>query len=220
MPEWAALDNVLHWAQNEAVMKAVMPAVPPEILEWRKRTGADRWDEMWDGVLHMGPTPNRQHQNFEFFLEEYLRRRWAPRKNARVYHNINLASPGGWPDNYRIPDLLLLTPERFSIDRNEYFEGAPNVVVEIHSPGDEAYEKLDFYAALGVPEVWIIHRDTKEPEIHLLKGDQYEKKGPEPNGWFHSDQTGIEMRVGAPGKLSIRLSGDESTREELPEDWQ
>ena len=47
-------------------MKAVMPSVPPEILEWRKRTGADRWDEMWEGVLHMGPTPNYDHQDLEW----------------------------------------------------------------------------------------------------------------------------------------------------------
>jgi Uma2 family endonuclease len=60
-----------------------------------------------------------------------------------------VAPPGGWPDNHRIPDLVLLTPARFAIDRNEYFEGAPDVVVEIRSPGDESYEKRDFYAALG-----------------------------------------------------------------------
>ena len=30
-------------------MKAVMSKVPPDILAWRKHTGADRWDEMWDG---------------------------------------------------------------------------------------------------------------------------------------------------------------------------
>ncbi len=34
-------------------MKAVMASVPEHILEWRRRTGADQWDEMWEGVLHM-----------------------------------------------------------------------------------------------------------------------------------------------------------------------
>jgi hypothetical protein len=39
-------------------MKAVMANVPEHILEWRRRTGADQWDEMWEGVLHMAPSPN------------------------------------------------------------------------------------------------------------------------------------------------------------------
>ena len=124
-------------------MRAVMPEVPPDILAWRKRTGADRWDEMWEGVLHMALLPNREHQDLEWAMEHYVRRHWAQPRRAKVYHNINLAAPGGWPNNYRIPDLLLLTLERFAIDRNEYFEGAPAVVVEIRSPGDESvYEEL------------------------------------------------------------------------------
>ena len=39
-------------------MKAVMANVPEHILEWRRRTGADQWDEMWEGVLHMAPSPS------------------------------------------------------------------------------------------------------------------------------------------------------------------
>jgi len=43
-------------------MKAVMLDVSPEVLAHRKLTGVDRWDEMWEGVLHMAPAPNREHQ--------------------------------------------------------------------------------------------------------------------------------------------------------------
>src|SRR6185437_14158117 len=150
-------------------MKAVMPSILPDIQAMRQRSGADRWDEMWEGVLHMPPMPNRNHQDLEGSLESYLRFYWAPPRQAKVYHQINLAAIGGWSNNYRIPDLVLLSPERFAIDRNEFFEGAPDVVVEIHSPGDETYEKMPFYRDLGVPEVWIIHRDSREPEIHVLK---------------------------------------------------
>src|SRR3990172_7275684 len=154
-------------------MKAVMANVPEHILAWRRRTGADQWDEMWEGVLHMAPSPNRDHQDFEGALEAWLRQHWAAPGGGRVYHQINISEPGTWPDNYRIPDLVLLTPQRFDIDRNEYFDGGPDAVVEIHSPGDEAYEKLDFYAKVGVREVWVIERDTKRPEIYELVGDEY-----------------------------------------------
>lgn len=199
-------------------MRAVMSTISPDIVAFRKQTGADRWDEMWEGVLHMPPAPNRDHQNLEGNLEFYLRMNWARPRRSRVYHQINVATPGGWPQNYRIPDLVLLTPERFGIDRNEYFEGAPDVVVEIYSPGDESYDKLAFYAELGVPEVWIIHRDSKIPELYQLQGEGYERQIADESGWLSSSATGIEFRAGQSGKLDIRLAGDETTQESLPED--
>ena len=52
-------------------MRAVIPEVPPDILAWRKRTGSDMWDEMWEGVLHMAPMPNREHQ---LTVRPFLRR--------------------------------------------------------------------------------------------------------------------------------------------------
>ena len=36
-------------------MKAVVLEVTKEELARRKLTGIDRWDEMWEGVLHMAP---------------------------------------------------------------------------------------------------------------------------------------------------------------------
>ena len=61
------------------------------------------------------------------------------------------------------PILILLKRDRIHIDRGDYFEDAPNVVVEIHSLDDESYEKFDFYAAFGVPEVWVIDQDKGTP---------------------------------------------------------
>lgn len=198
-------------------MKAVMPSLLPDVQALRKKTGADQWDEMWDGVLHMPPAPNCDHQDLEGSLESYLRFYWAPRCKGKVYHQINLSPGGDWLKNYRIPDLVLLLPPRFGINRNEYFEGAPDAVVEIHSPGDEAYEKLPFYRDLGVPEVWIIHRDTRVPEIHVLKRARYKKQSATAQGWVRSPNLGIEL-AGMRGKLAVRLAGDDSTQQDLPLD--
>ena len=92
------------------------------------------------------------------------------------------------------------------------------MAIEIRSPDDETYEKLPFYAELGVPEVWIIHRDTKETEIHLLKRGRYKPQAVRADGWLRSPGTGVELRVGRPGKLAVRLAGDEESRQELPAD--
>jgi Uma2 family endonuclease len=135
---------------------------------------------------------------------------------CHVYHQINVAERGTWPDNYRIPDLVLLTPARFPIDRNEYFDGGPDAVVEIHSPDDEAYEKLDFYAKVGVREVWIIERDTKRPEIFELVGDEYRAREAGAGGWLKSDVAGAELRATAVGELEIRIAGRDDTLARLP----
>jgi Uma2 family endonuclease len=90
------------------------------------------------------------------------------------------------------------------------------VVIEIESPGDETREKLAFYALLSVPEVWILDRDRKTPEVLVLGRDGYGQKPAGADGWIRSDATGLELRPGEKGKLAIRLAGDEATRENLP----
>lgn len=169
----------------------------------------------------MPPMPINEHQDFESDLEAYLREHWAKPLKAVVRHQINLSLPDeeDWTKNYRIPDLLMMTAERYRhINRGAYCGGPPNVVVEIHSPGDEAYDKLDFYAELGVPEVWIINRDSKQPDLFLLKKGKYRKQRATASGWFRSPETGFEMKANGAGKLLIRKIGDESTQKELPEE--
>jgi hypothetical protein len=202
-------------------MRGVMTVVPEHILESRRRSGINQRDEVWEGVLHMSPEPDFEHQDFEGGLETWLRLNWGRPKGAKVLHRINLALPGAgssWIDNYRIPDLILLTPARFAINFRTHFEGGPEVVIEIRSPDDESEEKLPFYAQIGVLEVWIIDRDTKEIDLYLLTGNGYSRRPAGDNGWFQSPFTGIEMCVGRPGKFAIRIAGNDATREELPED--
>jgi Uma2 family endonuclease len=199
-------------------MKAFFADIPVHVLEERKQRGADRWDEMWDGILHMPPMPIRDHQDFQDDLRDWLKQFWARPRRYRVHRDVNVASIGGWPDNYRIPDLILLTPDRFHIDHNVYFEGAPTVTIEIRSPGDEAYEKLEFYGVLGVPEVWIIHRDTRVLELFTLRGEEYLREQVTRQDWLLSPATGIEFQHTLSNKLAMRIAGDSASCRELPLD--
>lgn len=203
----------------ETPTKAVMAEVPRWLLEQRQRTGADMWDEMWEGVLHMPPMPTPEHQELEGEIETWLRLNWARPNGNKVYHQINLAPVGKWPNDYRIPDLLLLTSAEFPIIREQCFEGAPLVVVEIRSPRDESLDKLEFYARLGVPEAWIIDRDARSPEVYQLRRDtnEYDSVTPDTDGWVHSTATGIIMKATDAPFLAIMIKGDESTLAELPE---
>ena len=199
-------------------MRAVMPQVPPEILDWRRRTGADRWDEMWQGELHMPPTPSIRHQDLAAALLTWLEIHWKGRQRGnKVRPPVNLASSGGWPNDYRIPDLVLVTSDSQGVDRDAYYEGPPMVVIEIRSPGDESYEKLDFYAGLGVPEVRIIDRDAKSPEIYVLDAGCYAKRPAGEEGWISGAATGVRLRA-ADGELEVEMIDDPQTRRRLPED--
>lgn len=199
-------------------MKAVIPEVPEHILDERKRTGADRWDEMWEGVLHMAAAPNKRHTRLQVQLHNWLDTHWARPAGNQVDLLVNVASVGGWPHNYRIPDIVLLTPERFAIDRDEYYDGVPTVVVEIRSPGDETWDKLEFYAEVGVPEVWVVDRDTRVPQVFMLVEGDYQELQATADRWLRSPITGVWLRPGSAGALEIQLGEDAATRQSLPQE--
>lgn len=202
-------------------MKAVIAELPRHWGEERKNSEASQWDEMWEGVLHMPPMPNRMHQRFARDLQMYLQQHWAKPRRAEVHQEVNLTTvedEDDWTKNFRIPDLVLLPSDRFSIDKNEYMAGAPLVVIEVRSPGDETDEKFAFYSGLGVPEVWIFDRDSKAIELFLLGSEsRFERIRPDEGGWHRSPNTGVAFCQIEPGSLVARIDGDPATDCELPE---
>ena len=199
-------------------MQAVIANMPPKWLEERTNSEAAQWDEMWNGVLHMPPMPNRMHQRFGRNLLIHLQTHWAEPRGCQVDQEVNLTTPEDewqWTKNYRIPDLVLTTPDRFHIDKGEYMVGAPLVVVEVRSPRDETYQKFPFYAGLGVPEVWVFDRETREPELYALGEVSYQLMGPSADGWIRSPASGVEFRQALPGKVWVRIAGDDATAKEL-----
>lgn len=90
-------------------MRAVLVHVTDEQLADRRAKGLDRWDEMWEGVLHMAPAPSFEHQRMVDrligFLEHLLRTtgRGQLVSGNGVFH----AS-----ENYRIPDLTFVASGR------------------------------------------------------------------------------------------------------------
>lgn len=190
-------------------MRAVIADMPRHWLEERKNSEAAQWDEVWEGVLHMPPMPNGMHQDFSLDLASFLKWEWARPRGGLVRQEVNLTTPEdeeNWTLNYRIPDLVLVGADRIHIDRNEYVCGAPLVVIEIRSPRDETYEKFPFYAKLGVPEVWVFDRDTREPELYALApGPAYHRTPAGPDGWTRSVATGVAFRHLGGAKVAARV---------------
>lgn len=140
------------------------PVELAELIERRRRLGQDRFDEMWDGILHMNPGPAGGHGHVGQQVAVIL----APLAKRAGLTSIIQFNVGDGPDDFRVPDLGL---HRAWEDRVFYPTAA--LVIEIVSPGDESYLKFDFYAAHDVDEVVIV--DAQERTVHWfrLMGDRY-----------------------------------------------
>jgi Uma2 family endonuclease len=190
-------------------VKALILDVSPADLARRKRTGEDRWDESWEGVLHMSPAPSNEHQRMLdellVFLLPLLRR--AARGILRSGINVFRTD-----DDYRIPDLSFVASGREEILGVEGARGGPDAVIEIRSPGDETYDKFSFYAALAVREIIVIARDEKKCEVFRLAGSQYLAVSPDRDGFLLSETMGVVFGHEQGPRLIVQDANDRSQR--------
>jgi Uma2 family endonuclease len=141
------------------------PAELEALLERRRDWGADRHDEVWEGVLHMIPPPSFEHER----LQAKLIRLLGPYADAAQLTITGGIGIGVDKNDYRVPDLTLARPGA-QIQWNE----TAALVVEIVSPGDKSRDKLPFYAAHHVDEVVIVDPAKRTVDWLALAGDRYE----------------------------------------------
>ena len=198
-------------------MRAVVVHVREEELADRRSKGLDRWDEMWEGVLHMTPAPSFEHQDFLGGMIEFLRPLLRRTQRGRLVPGINVFREIGPIADYRVPDLTFVASGREHVLHDDGVRGGPDAVVEIRSPDDETYDKLPFYAAIGVSEVIVCHRDSKEPEVLRLTGSQYLLVQADADRWLTSIALGVRFRrVDEPRpRLRIEDLADSSLNVEL-----
>ncbi|HEX6736782.1 MAG TPA: Uma2 family endonuclease [Vicinamibacteria bacterium] len=194
-------------------MKAVMLEVDPALLEQRRRLGLDRWDEMWEGVLHMAPAPADEHQRMVGELLAFLLPLFRATGRGMIRMGINVFDESSPSENYRIPDLTFVAAghERL-LAADGIRGGAPDAVIEVRSPGDESYDKLPFFARLVVPEVVILDRDTKRAEVFRLQGADYTRREPDAAGEIVCETMGVRLRTlpSSPPRLQVRDTADAS----------
>jgi Uma2 family endonuclease len=174
-------------------MKAVIAQVTPEDLAARRRTGVDRWDEMWDGVLHLPPAPNYEHQRILDLLLIFLGPLLEETGRGTLRSGINVFHETSKAENYRIPDLTFIARGHESVIDKDGIRGGPDAVLEIRSPDDETYEKFPFYAELRIAEVIVIDRDTRRTEIYRLAGPQYAAIQADRNGSVASEVLAVRF---------------------------
>lgn len=196
-------------------MRAVIVHVTDEELAHRRLTGLDRWDEMWDGVLHMTPAPSLEHQRMLDGIVEFVRPLMRKTGRGELVSGINVFRES---KDYRIPDLTFVAREREHLFHSDGTRGGgPDAVIEIRSPEDESYEKLPFYGTIGVHEVIVIDRDSKRVEIYRLTGSRHVLLQPDPDGWLRAETMQVRLRTieGEPPHVRIEHAADPATSVEI-----
>jgi len=156
----------------------VPPADMKRILRERRRNGADRYDEVWDGVYVMSPIADNDHQGIASDLAAVIREGIGWNRSIRVLAGANVSDRReDWTKNYRIPDVLVFLPGNPAEDRRTHFLGGPDFAVEVISRRDRSRKKFAFYAKVGVRELLLVDRDPWSLELYRLRDEAYELAG-------------------------------------------
>ena len=126
----------------------------------RAATGADRYDEVWEGTYLKAPMPNDEHQEIVSRLVSVFEEVVGWPGLGRVRPGVNVSDRrDNWKANYRVPDVAVFLNDGSAENLGAFWLGGPDFLVEIISPEDQTREKIPFYDAVGVREMLLIDRD-------------------------------------------------------------
>ncbi|RLP96922.1 Uma2 family endonuclease [Micromonospora sp. CV4] len=144
-----------------------------------------RYETSPEGVLSVMPPPDSEHAMIASRLFAWLIMAGWPADQVLQAAGVRISGPDG--DGGRIPDL---TVWRKPPARSVWAAVADVVlVVEIVSPGSEAMDsvtKVREYASAGIPQYWVVDRDTAQTvTLHRLgAGGGYEERARMPLAWL------------------------------------
>ena len=161
------------------------PQTTPRLVTWGDFLKLDEDDgrELLDGRLVEGEVPTRQHEHIVVTLITLLTQ-WAWRHGGRTLasgYKVRIHEHRGV-----MPDLQYFRPGNFPGPEQEQglAEGRPDVAVEVISPGSRRYDtvrKRADYAAIGVPEYWLIDPKRRTLTRLVLRKGEY-AAAEEPSG--------------------------------------
>jgi Uma2 family endonuclease len=126
----------------------------------------DKRYEILDGDLYVVAAPNTKHQRISKKLEMILIRHVEDKGLGEVFdapYDVILSQ-----ENVAQPDILVVRKARSRIVGELNVQGAPDLIVEILSPGTRNKDlevKKKIYARFGVQEYWIVDPDASTIEV-------------------------------------------------------
>ncbi|OHB99635.1 MAG: hypothetical protein A2Z57_09030 [Planctomycetes bacterium RIFCSPHIGHO2_12_39_6] len=132
--------------------------------------------EIYKGELIMVPAPSSWHQrysrNIEFLMWSYVKEKGL---GEVLYAPLDVIFT---EDNVYQPDIVFVSKENMHIIKDRGVFGAPDLIVEIISPGTAIYDVVDkreIYEGYGVKELWFVNPDEKAVEVLVLKDGVYKR---------------------------------------------
>ncbi len=152
------------------------PAVvgPPQghwtYTEWEALPDDGNRYEIMNGTLFMTTAPSNFHQWIVMSLVQYI---GLPAKEQELAFTfvapIGVIMPGCDPVQ---PDFVVILKANAAIIRDGRIRGVPDLIIEVLSPGNRAYDervKLAAYAAAGVPEYAIVDPQYRNVSRYRLR---------------------------------------------------
>ncbi len=165
------------------VVTAAAPLVGPPQGRWTYADYAALPDdgnryEIIAGVLYMTPAPSTGHQITSNIIATLLTIHVQFAGHGKVLTapvDVELA-----PDTVVQPDIVVVLSANLDRITPSRIIGAPDLVVEILSPGTAGYdrrEKQDAYARAGVGEYWVVDPGAQTVELLTLDQGRYRSHG-------------------------------------------
>jgi Uma2 family endonuclease len=191
------------------------------LVRQRRDSGADRFDEVWDGVYVMAPLADNEHQRLGLKLAIGLTDAVGSPDTIQIFAGCNVSDQATrWKRNYRCPDLAIFLPGNTAIDRKTHWYGGPDFAIEIMSRFDRSREKFDFYKKVGVRELLLIDRHPWMLELNRVEGGNWVLVGRaalgDAPGAIWSDVLGLAFQL-VPGhnRPQIEIARKDSTKKWL-----
>jgi Uma2 family endonuclease len=121
-------------------------------------------------IIHMSPT-GHPHAFVEFRVGKVLSNFVDKHKLGQVLGGEMGVYTSRDPDTVRGVDVAFISNERLAqVQSSGYLDVAPELIVEIVSPGDtwtEITQKLEEYFAIGVKLIWVA--DPSRQRVHVYR---------------------------------------------------
>ena len=106
-----------------------------------------------------------------YFLTAFI----LPRRIGRLVASDSGMMLERGPDTVREPDIAYISAEKLPLDVDVpgFYEGAPDLVVEIASPSDTlaaVNDKAQMWLRFGVGLVWVVFPESRTVEVHPASG--------------------------------------------------
>lgn len=124
--------------------------------------------ELRHGELVKVPPPEFPH----FRIQRRLRKLLESAAPAEGVAEIEFAFRGLPEYEYRIADVAFVSTDRWE-QTDRYFEGAPDIVIEVLSPSNSAAEMLDkeqLCLENGAKEFWVVDPKSKQVKVSTADG--------------------------------------------------